>query len=369
LGIDADTGLELTTFISGVDERSLATTLAPFADQPVPIAKDLQDLWSAYGFRMMSVPVEQVPSLLGALQTAGSTQRQWLGQAYSWTEAVHAAPANGRVITLDAERIRLAPGNLRLLVRSWVEPIAPQVESNVGEVTVPGNDGSGGAAPVARAPAAILRVELVPQNRESRTPEQMLDPLAVNEPRLEPETQGLLFSRLYTRMSLAPGRAILIVPDRPEADWTKLAAEPSPHPSKPASSSTRRSEDPDAVSWTKPSSSATAEPAPAQPDNSAAPVRTGPPKLGEVVRTPPRPTPAEPAKPVDQPPSEAGPIAARVPTLGEAMLMSDPPVRGARNAPPQQRILIVLIPKVPREFRLLPTPAAATPTAAPAQPG
>jgi hypothetical protein len=308
----------------------------------------------------VSVPVEQVPGLVSALQTAGSTQKQWLGQAYAWTEVVHAGQSSGRVIALDAERIRLAPGSLRLLVRSWIEPTMPSA-----------GDGSGAAAP-----GATLRVEMVPQNRESRTPEQALDPLAVNEPRFEAESQGLLFSRLYTRMSLVPGRALVIVPDRPDADWKAMAAEPVHAAlSAPAAVAKRKDEDREAVTWTKPSGPAVVDaPVAAVPHEATPPVRVGPPKLGEVVRAAPRPVEAAP-KTVDVGAAEVGPVAVRVPTLGEAMLMGDPaPAANAvakQNVAPPQRVLLVLVPRVPKEFRLLGPapmpvagPAGATPTAA-----
>lgn len=369
---DADPGLELTTFVSGVDAHTLAGALTPFVDQPVPLGRDLEDLWAAYGFRIVSVPVERVPALVQALQTSGSTQRQWLGQAYSWTEVVRAGQSSGRVIALDAERIRLAPGALRLLVRSWIEPTPPQV--TVGEVVNSGGGGGGGVGGGGgdAAPGATLRVEIVPQNRESRTPEQALDPLAVNEPRLEAEGQGLLFSRLYTRMSMMPGHAIVIVPDRPDADWKTLAAEPATRPATEAALAPKRTlDDPDAVSWGKPGPSGT--PTPAATTADAPPVRVGPPKLGEVVRAAPRP--AEPvAKPADAP-ADVGPVAARVPTLGEAMLMGDAPQHTATNgsarraAAPPQRVLLVLVPRVPKEFRLLgPMPGGPSPAVAPATP-
>ncbi|HMN40156.1 MAG TPA: hypothetical protein PKE29_04875 [Phycisphaerales bacterium] len=358
----ADPGLELTTFISGVDERTLAAALNPFADGPVPLARELEGLWASYGFRIVSVPVEEVAGLVGTLRTTGSTQRQWLGQAFSWTEVVRAGHSSGRVIALDAERIRLAPGSLRLLVRSWIEPTPPRV--SVG--------GGGGEA----APEATLRVEMVPQNRESRTTERSLDLLAVNEPRLEAESQGLLFSRLYTRMSMFPGRALVIVPDRPDADWGVLAVEGArgmPGEAEPAG---RKSDATDPGPWAKRAAAEVSVPDAAV---SLPPERIGPPKLGEVVRAAPRGV-APPAASSTGAPAVVGPVVARVPTLGEAMLMGGPaPSAGGPrppNAPPPQRVVLVLVPRVPKEFRLLgpapesgPAPASATPSAAGSQPG
>ncbi len=396
--VGADAGLEVTTFLSGVTPRDLAATLAPYADQPLPISHELEDLWSAHGLRMISVPIEDAPVLLSKLQTGGGSQRQWLGQAYAWTEAAHGNEfVSGRIVALDAERIRLPAGMLRLLVRSWVEPVPP--EPRVGMV-------SGESGTASDVPGAVLRVEMVPQHRESRPDTLRDNPLTIREPKIDAEGQGLLFSRLYARMSMPAGRAVLILAERPGANWRRMAQQPeltTPPPTpvaekpvaalanadnpwpKRASSAASAAAVPVTDEWSKvrtksETSSAPSETpalAPAKPSKPAPPPASGAPRLGEVIRGPV--VTAETAKPSgasgdsasDVGPPESGPLPSRVATLGEAMLNQPPPLEEERNKgrsmATTQRTVILLIPRVPREFHLLgPTPTAA-PARAPAR--
>ncbi len=344
---------------------------------------------------MISLPIEDASALVSKLQTGGGSQRQWLGQAYSWTEAARGNEfGSGRIVALDAERIRLPAGTLRLLVRSWVEPIPP--EPRVGMV-------SGESGSESDLPGAILRVEMLPQHRELRADTSRENPLAIREPKIDAEGQGLLFSRLYARMSVPAGRAVLILAERPGANWRRIAQQPDPSTSPPApvaetpvaapttlenpwprraSSALSASAAPAPDEWSKVRTKSdptatpaeTPTPAPAKP---TPPPASGAPRLGEVIRGPI--AAAETAKPAvsamettpDVGPAESGPSQSRVATLGEAMLNQPPPVQEQRNnvrsMATTQRTVILLIPRVPREFHLLgPTPLAA-PAAIPAR--
>lgn len=388
----ADAGLELTTFITGASAQTLAAALAPYADQPVPVSQELEELWFAHGLRLIAVPVEDAPGIIAALQTGGS-QRQWLGQAYAWTEAARGPEMDaGRIIALDAERIRLQAGALRLLVRSWVEP-APS-EPRVGAVN------TGGASP--EAPDAVLRVELLPQLREHHPAASADNPLVVSEPSIEAESRGLLFSRLYARLRVPPGRALFIVAERPGADWNRLARQPDPmterirevresqraeqEAARVAANAAALSDNPwqgrapaarpakptpPSDEWAKvrvhsepPAPDATAAaaetaPAPA-PKRSEPPPSSGAPRLGEVVRGPiraPSLSPDAATSGTDPGAAESGPATLRVPTLGEAMLNQPPSDDDARSRPRSvastQRTVLVLTPRLPRQWRLL----------------
>jgi hypothetical protein len=405
--VGADAGLEVTTFISGLDERTLAIALSPYADQPLPISHDLEDLWDAHGLRMVSLPIEEAQAMVAKLQTGGGSQRQWLGQAYSWTEAARGNEFGaGRVIALDAERIRLSAGSLRLLVRSWVEAVPP--EPRVGVVSG-GGSGLGAANDL---PSAVLRVELVPQHRELHPDESTRNPLAISEPKIEAESQGLLFSRLYARMTVPAGRALLILPERPGANWRRLSQQPDPTPPPPppekkaAASSTpdnpwpKRAPSPVAPKraddeWSKlrPAKSEPADAAPAgappapAPAKPAKPPASGAPRLGEVIRGPIAASEPPPGadNALSDNPLDPGPAQIRVATLGEAMLAQSSVIdwgHGKGKSPESvQRTMILLIPRVPREFHLLgptlpvtpqgneaPTPRASASPARPSSP-
>lgn len=378
--VGADAGLEVTTFLSDVHQHALAVALAPYADQPLPISHELEDLWTAHGLRMVSLPIDDAASIVSKLQTGGGSQRQWLGQAYAWTEAARGSEfGSGRIIALDAERIRLSAGALRLLVRSWVEPVPP--EPRVGIVSGEG----GGPGDVS---AAILRVEMVPQHRELRPDTSRENPLSIREPKIDAETQGLLFSRLYARMSVPAGRAVLILAERPGANWRRIALQPDPSLLPIATPEERRATTPSPTDnpwpkrgtggsaspaatheWSKvrpkgESSPGTEPPAPAPVKSGkvTSPPASGAPRLGEVIRgpiaapTPPSANSTQDAE-LDAGPGESGPSSSRVATLGEALLNQFPsnedPRGNARPAVATQRTIILLIPRVPREFHLL----------------
>lgn len=380
----ADAGLEATLFLSAADEIDAAAALLPYADGPTPLPPDLRELWSAHGLRVLSVPLADVPALTAALRPAGTEQRQWLGQAYAWTEVARGSEsAAPRTVALDAERVRLEPGALRLLVRSWLEP-APPSPPGVGEVK-----GPKGAA--AHAPEAVLRTEIVPQNREARPRSEADAELRLTPPSIAPETQGQLFSRLYARLTLPPGRALVIVPERPGVRWRDearrtrpperpIAAEAAPAPRRgavpaydhdnPWAGAVDKAKPPEPAIPPPQQSSEPGHSAPQAPQGPAAekPARGagGVPPVGVVVRGEGRDRPREsraardagdaPAgpAPIVGPAGPAGPAAVRIPSLGEAMLMRVPGKEGEETpAGEPLRAVLVLTPRVPAEFRLL----------------
>lgn len=199
-------GLEVSWWVTAADGAALAEALGPFRGSPVPMPEAEVELWRAHGLRVFSVPVDRVSGLRERLGSTGPVQQQWLGQAVQWTETVRGPEApGGQTVALDAERVRLGPGALRLLARSWIEPAPP----GPGETTA----------------RAQLRVEVMPQHHES-VPGRTPDPLRLDVQPTSAETQGLLFSRLYARMALGPDRAVVIVPERPGVEWTRAAAAP-----------------------------------------------------------------------------------------------------------------------------------------------
>lgn len=230
-----DAGVQSSMVLSTLDGPNLARALLPYADQPTPLSRELVELYAAHGLRVLSVPIGDVPQLVQTLQPAAPAQSQWLGQAFTWTEITrgieHAQPTT---IALDSERVRLPAGALRLLLRSWLEP-APPTRGGVGTVAKAGDDVAAGP------PTAILRTELVPQHDERLTRSERDEPLSLTPPSIAPESRGLMFRRLYAQFVLPPGRALLIVPERPGVTWRDLALiAPDPVPAAPETAQTQR---------------------------------------------------------------------------------------------------------------------------------
>lgn len=317
--VGADAGLEVAWFVTSADEQTLGAILGKYAGNLVPLSSEQQALWQAHGLRMVSIPLEDVDAVTGELKTSGQSQRQWLGQAYSWTEVVRGPEMpGGRTIALDAERIRLGPGALRLLIRDWIEPAPATSES----------------AP----PVAMLRVEIVPQHEDNRARALRADPLGLTPPRIAPEEQGLLFSRLYARLSVPSGNAYLIIPERPGVEWKVVEV--------------------DEIESDAPADELVIE----EPATERAT-----PKVGEVIRggdksrtgTVHATTPIKPRTT-----QQSGPPAPLIQTVGEAMLMR--PANTDPDAPVSKpaRAVVVLVPRVPKEFRLIDRPARPQPPSA-----
>lgn len=316
-----DVGLEVYTWLTDVSEEDLARALREFP--PAPVQPELVELWRQYGLRIIAVPVDRLSPLSGRLRISRSTQRQWLGQATTWTEVV-SSPSLARptTIALDAERLRLPPGRLRLLTRSWLVPVSP--------------DSPRDARTDDQAPDAALTIELVPQHREDRALAERTG-LTLEMPTLDPADEGQVFTRLLARMTVRAGGAFVIVSERPGVDWS-AGAKPASERDRAGGQTSTPAEEPGVQAGGQVGGQV-AEPAPA-------------PKLGEVVRgkafapgagasASARSVPAAAEEP-GEPAQDIGPAIPTVPTLGE-MLMPARPQRG----------VLVLVPRVPERYRLL----------------
>lgn len=378
----SETGLEVMVFGTSATSPRFAEVLAPYADLPLPIPRELESLWNDHGVRLISVPTDDVPAIIDALQGSGNAvgtrERQWLGQAYAWTEAVR-GPAIVRptTVALDAERIQLDSGALRLLVRGWLEPVPPSVGLPVGVVSPSG--AAPGSTPQSDDPQAVLRVEFVPQHLEATARPDDRPFAAPSATKLDPLSQGLVFTRLYTKAQFSSGRALLMVAERPGLAWRELsvraqsqepeaAAAPrqsaesaDPHWPKP-NNQVRRAETATDSAWGSEGSTSREK---RQPSASTAhsgkgkPPRSSP-EVGQIVRGPREHPDERSAQVTESAPEDAllpggggvGPSAPRVPALGEAMLSTTRRVIDDRSAPVRERAVVVLIPYAPRAFRL-----------------
>lgn len=343
----SERGLELVTAGSALDQATLAALLAPYLSEPLPFPASTIASWQSNGLRVVSVPIDQLSALATSLSTVGSPQRQWLGEPAAWTELAAGPERRAQLIALDAERLELSPGRLRLLARAWLVPLDPAAS----------------AAPDGR-PRAALHIELIPQHQESLRRSDAIDPtLRITEPTLQREEEGLLFTRLSANASLLPGRALVIVPERPGVDWRKLAAvAPERGPDQPIA--------PTSAGQASPSDNADT----AGGEGGASPA------VGKVSRTRPGVTdqPSRAREPRPAAPDgrfgagatgfeQAGPEAPVTPTLGQAMLIPTPEAEAGTPAPevktgpaarvrtparPVTRTILFLIPRVPERFSL-----------------
>ncbi len=199
----------------------LEDVLLTYLDREVPMSAPDRERWRKAGFRVIAVPVADLDRIQSLLRTVGTAQRQWLGERPDWTDAV-TGPAFERPRTLRTadETEIFSPGALRLLLRCWVAPSWGQAET-----------GNGGAPPSAPTPdpSAVLRVELVPEHRPA---DRWSGRAGWEDRRADPDADlgaaqwaGRPLTSLIARLSLRDGEACLIVPESPDADWSRPQTE------------------------------------------------------------------------------------------------------------------------------------------------
>jgi hypothetical protein len=300
-------------------------------------------LWATHGLRLFSIPIAQLPELerrLGIAEGASTSglgiQRQWLGQSPAWSPFVE-GPALGPIgIWMETGPLALPAGHLRLLGRAWTEPIA---SSAAADACLP-----------------ILRVELAPQHADEQPP----DPFGFSPPAArEPADEGLVFRRLALALRLSEARALVIIPERPDVVWGEsprsTAASDAELAFNSADSAEGRPTPPFAHVVRDEAAPGPAGESGADPDAPPADIAAN---AAAGLGADPAPQAAAPPAPRDDqgPLPRTGPRAPRLPTLGEAMLMSTRPSPNDAAAAPARttRAIVVLIPRLPDEYRLLP---------------
>jgi hypothetical protein len=313
-----DSGLESSTILLRDDADRVIESLLPFESAPGGLDEATRTLWRRHGLRLIAVPVEQLPSVLGPLDgrlsplnlageqrqaqadgtpitsVASITQRRITPDA-RWTVLAR-QPGQPRAETLlvGDRRLSLDPGLARLLTRAWFEP-------------VPSDDA---------VPRARLRLELVPQWLDPAPRGRSIEPAEpLLEGRLAGEDElGQLFDRLRVTLTLDGSLALVLLYEPPSSDWDTLAG---PRP-------IDRGEPDDQPRTLKP---------------------LGP---GVVSRDPDRsksPTPTT-GQATAGPPTERF----RSRSLGELLLAG--PAAGDEPGP-RVRQLLLLVPRVPSRFSLL----------------
>ena len=322
--MSGDPGLEVVLWSTQADEGTFARAIAPYASAggaPGGLSPESRALLATHGLRVLEVPVSELDALRVALGAPPRHVNQWLGQALAWTEAATGPEQpRGQTIALDAERLRLGPGRLRLLARSWISP-------------VPGAAGGG--------PAGAMTIELLPQHDEKGRPAgapSLLAPTSISA-----ADEGLLFTRLLTRMTVRSSDVALVIVGMPPGVEIEELARRAP-----------------AVEETRAITDGEAGAAPGVGQVVRQPAGGQGPGVGYETTPPGTTGNGFVAGP-------AGPPVVRAPTLGEAIF--SPPVwvtprrsetgaqADAEQGPVQttpRRLVVALVPKLPASVRLLP---------------
>lgn len=188
---------------SGRVPRALEVLGAEGMARPLSDAASLREA----GLRAYRLEPGAVERLLRAAPPAGAIETGWLGAVPRWSPLVETRLERPVGLRHGGGSTEVGPGLLRLLGRSWVEP----------EIIA--------GAPV----SARLRLELRPTLRARRSGvqrsiEQLDGPVW---------TLGEPLGPAGVDLALPPGRALLLVAARPDADWAELARDPSENAREP----------------------------------------------------------------------------------------------------------------------------------------
>lgn len=311
----SENGMEMMWWGVTTGSRNLAELLAPYLEDTAGIDPRTRALWQTNGLRLVAVPTAQLDTLRQLLRQTGGVERQWLGQVGAWTDVIHGSTWHDlQAVEMDNGRLYLGPGRMRILMRCWTIP-------------VPAPAGQEGDAPIVSA----MRAELLLQHQEpSRVDASTLyqRPTDVTDPVQE----GLVFSRLAAGATLPSDRALLVIPESPEIDWRAIAQIPPD----------QAGEDPALLAVARDRSPID------PPEDKKEDVGVGQILQGRAAM---RSREQKPAAPETPGPADPGTDLAR--TLGELLLSPNAQRLGADIADrPSVRSVLVLVPRIPREFRL-----------------
>ena len=267
---NAADGLELRLWPIEDTPGSLARTLAPFESADSPIDPRTRKRLKDSGIRAIVVPTSDLDQIASALKLRGKSETQASRDRSEWSIFVASKGWQTYATIRSADgNLVLGGGQLRLLGRAWVAP----------------GPFANGTTP------AILRVELMGRHVEEKETSAKLEDALRPTLRRPLDEDGLALASLSASFELARGQSLLLIPEYPDADWSRDARLPNYIEKEPEK---------------------TAEAAEADPNAGA-----------------------------------AGPLPPDVPTLGHALL-SDA-LFGLR---PKRRAILVLVPRLPSEFRL-----------------
>lgn len=308
---DNQIGLEMRLVPVTSTGTTIGISLREFVNLPTGLDDETLKRLRDYGLRVIAVPIDQLPQATAALTPVGTIQTEWLGMLYRWAPLVTGPELDEQYTTVDTGPLELPQGRFRLLARTWVVPDLATAEDE-GRV------------------AARLRVELLPQHKQSRRRrfDRLLD---AAPPTIEDE--GLIFKRLHAVVDIPDGFALVIVPAPPAVDWSGLKEPAPPTDTLP----------------------------PAENDKPFGPAANPrdidiPALLGRPERPVPTPQPD-----LDTPRFEPGPTAPSFRTLGEQLLRRSPEVIENPGADKptytihrERSLVVVLIPHVPARYALIP---------------
>lgn len=187
-------GLEVRIWAIEGQEDFVAQLLDSYGGRPTPMLDSDRQAWRQSGFRVLSVPLDELNLARGGLRLVGPEQQDWFGVFPDWRAAVEGRRvAGGTLLALADGLLRVPAGRLRLLARSWV---------------IPGDSG------------AVMQTELAvvlhPEGPGT------LNAFSASPSPDEPGVGGVRFPELRSSFVMRKDEAIVLVPVGPGFDAGRL---------------------------------------------------------------------------------------------------------------------------------------------------
>lgn len=313
-------GIELHWWLARDQDGDIARALAPHDRATDFLPESTRERLRLSGIRAVAVPLSEVFILHQIAPPRAGWSRRWLGQESEWVQLVRSrsVTAGTRASVYGSEQ-RLSAGVLRLLGRGWMQPQAV--------LTADG-----------RRIEPVMNLQLVAQVQQRDPQTQRQNRFEIPDPTARPrlQDQGPFIDDIELSLSVPRGYAIVLTTDWPENDWANIDGVTRENliaelERREAEGEAEDDEDRPAADAPRfgPSPAAPIEADPDLADESA-----------QVFDTLDAPMPSL---------SESfGPRAAPIPTVGQLLLET----RDSLSRP--MRGVIILIPRLPEEFQLLP---------------
>lgn len=317
-------GVELHWWLTRDSDGVLARALAPYDQAREFLPEELRERLRLSGVRIVAVPLSEIVVVHQVAAPASAWSRRWLGQSADWLQLMRSRRvAKGTRSVVYGSEQRLPEGVLRLLGRAWIVPERMEREEGASIV-------------------ASMRLELIAQVQQLQQQDSEKDRTNRYEiPKTTAmvsalEKQGDLLEELLVGLTVPPGYAIVLTTASPEADWSRVEGVTREN----LLDELQRRETEEA-----------GEPVVEGAGEGGAP-RFGPSAAPGDVPMDAENEETQVFETLDAPmpmlANSYGPRAAPLPTVGQLMLESrdrlSRPLRG----------VVILIPRLPDEFRLLP---------------
>ncbi len=203
-------GLEVRLWVVDDTDRAAARGLTPYIDdfeevsgdgRSDPISARTRSRWSDWGFRIITIPMDQVEGFLGQLRPVQPISVQWLGEFGHWRAIVRAGELGSEHVRVGSRLVEIDRGRPRLIARSWVEPMF---------------------TPRDVIPAVRLDLGMQIEIRDSRLRRQRQ--MGFFEPGRERsiEDDGPVIDELILSAMLDGSSALIIMGEAPGVDWNEL---------------------------------------------------------------------------------------------------------------------------------------------------